>query len=106
MLTRHDNRNRSTLCRNGILLVAALASGTILFVGKKVELETTARRVLQVENRTAALQQERARLNASIIFLQKPGAIEQIARGHLNMDYASGRNSDLSLDSGSGESLE
>ena len=86
-----------------ILLLLATVACTILFVGKKVELDNLARRLEQVDGRLSVLQEEQARLTAAIVFKQKPGAIEQIARGRLDMVYTSGQLSNVTFDSRDGE---
>lgn len=102
MTMQHSVRHRSSVQRIGLMLVFAVFGVTILAVGTKVELENLARESSHLERRIQHLRRDRARLGATIVFKQKPGAIEQIAHGRLNMDYGSSRLSNLTAERGQG----
>jgi len=72
-------------------------SVTISYLALKVELADVAREAERCQARIAALKEERAKLNAAVVFRQKPGAIERIARGELGMEYPAGRLSDIGV---------
>ena len=71
---------------------------TLLYVWKKVELASIARQIDQHEARIGELREEGSRLTAAVVFKKKPGAIEQIARGQLGMEYPAGRLTELTFD--------
>ena len=79
-------------------LLVLLVAVTLLYVWKKVELASVARRIDAHQVRSEELQEESARLTAAIVFKKKPGAIERIARGQLGMEYPAGRLTELSFD--------
>jgi cell division protein FtsB len=106
MARRKSGRRQPVKADRRILLLLATVACTILFVGKKVELDNMARQLEQVEGRLQVLNDEQARLTAAIVFKQKPGAIEQIARGRLDMVYSSGRLSDVTFSSHRGALAE
>lgn len=106
MIRRYGMRSRSRVWLKGLLVMVFLVGGPILFVGKKVELDNLAQNMVRLEDRIETLQQERSLLTAVIVFKRKPGAIEQIARGRLDMEYTSGRLSNLTFESHPEDMLE
>ena len=89
-----------------VLSLALVVVATILFVGKKVEIDNVSQRIDQRDRQADRLRRERAQLMALIVFRQKPGAVEQIARGLLEMEYSAGRLSHLTLDAGGQDAPE
>ncbi len=99
MTTRKGSPSRpqATHRRQTGLLVLMVAV-TLLYVWKKVELASVARQIDSHQVRSEQLREESARLTAAVVFKKKPGAIEQIARGQLGMEYSAGRLTELSFD--------
>ncbi|MEW6749507.1 MAG: hypothetical protein AB1505_00830 [Candidatus Latescibacterota bacterium] len=79
---------------------------TTSYLGLKVELANVARRAERCQQQIATLKEERARLSAAVVFRQKPGAIENVARGQLEMEYPAGRPSELSFHTDEVEEIE
>ena len=73
------------------LWVAVVVVGAILFVNERIRYNDVTREIYRAERQAAALRDERTQLTGLIVYRQKPGTIEQIARGRLGMDYAFGR---------------
>jgi len=98
-MLKHSHRGWRIGAPGGRIVLLFLGVAiTILFVGKKVELDGLDRSLEQTRGCIVRLGTERARLMATITFKQKPGVIERIACGRLGMDYSSGRLSDLTFD--------
>ena len=79
---------------------------TVCYLGLKVELADVARQAERCQAQIAALKEERAKLNAAVVFRQKPGAIESIARGELGMEYPQGRLNELTFHTRQAEGIQ
>jgi hypothetical protein len=79
---------------------------TLLNIWQKIELAGVARQLDVCQDQIEELREEEARLTAAIVFKMKPGAIEGIARGRLEMDYPAGRLTELSFDPGADQEIE
>jgi hypothetical protein len=73
------------------LWLAVVVVAAILFVDERIRNSDMRGLIYTAGRQTVSLRDERAQLTGLIVNRQKPGAIEQIARSRLGMDYASGR---------------
>jgi len=80
------------------LWVGLCVGSSILFLENKVRLDDVAQQIDQINRRSSRLREERAQLLGLIVFRQKPGTIEQIARGRLAMGYPVGHQNQLTFD--------
>ena len=84
-------------CRTAMWLVLMVAA-SIVFLEEKVQLDEMARQIDQADRHSGRLREERSQLLGLIVFGQKPGTIERIARGRLAMGYPAGRLDELTYD--------